>query len=107
MPYAKGESGNINGRPKGSTNKINEKIKEVLEDMTLELLTGLNVKTLTKADKIKLISINLNYVRPRLKQTDITTDSTGVKPLDVILNCSDEEKQKRIQELIDKENGKN
>ena len=58
------------GRKKGSTNKLTKKIKEKLSLVVNDALDSLDVKTMTKAERIKLIQIGLQYVIPRLKQVE-------------------------------------
>lgn len=42
MPFEKGKSGNIAGRPKGSRNKTDEELREFLRKLTTEYFYGEN-----------------------------------------------------------------
>ena len=62
------------GRPAGSPNKLTAEIKEKLSSIINDTLDSLDVKTMTKAERIKLIQIGLQYVIPRLKQVEEDAD---------------------------------
>ena len=74
MPFEKGQSGNENGRPKGSSNKSTAKVRKaytkLLED-NLEQLKN-DFKELEPKDRIKLFLDLSKYVIPQLKQTEFT-----------------------------------
>lgn len=84
MPFEK-ENNYGKGRPKGSSNKVNEELREILENVSLELINNINLNTLTKSDRIKLLGTLLSYVLPKLRQTDISTNNPNIQPLDVHL----------------------
>ena len=58
------------GRPAGSPNKLTAEIKEKLSSIINDTLDSLDVKTMTKAERLKLIQIGVQYVIPRLKQVE-------------------------------------
>ena len=62
------------GRPKGSPNKLTKDIKEKLSYIVKDALDYLDVKTMTKAEKLKLIQVGVQYIVPRLRQIEEVTD---------------------------------
>jgi len=62
------------GRPKGSPNKLTKDIKEKLSYIVKDALDSLDVKTMTKAEKLKLIQVGVQYIVPRLRQIEEVTD---------------------------------
>ena len=62
------------GRPAGSPNKLTAEIKEKLANILDEAINSLDIKTMTKSERLKLIQITLQYVLPRLKQVEEDAD---------------------------------
>ncbi|MDB4024322.1 hypothetical protein N9464_03725 [Flavobacteriaceae bacterium] len=62
------------GRPAGSPNKLTAEIKEKLANILDEAINSLDIKTMTKSERLKLIQITLQYVLPRLKQVKEDAD---------------------------------
>jgi hypothetical protein len=61
-------------RPKGSPNKLTSIIKDRLADIFSEAIESLDIKEMSKAERLKLIQIGIQYVIPRLKQVEEVTD---------------------------------
>ena len=61
-------------RKKGIPNKITSKVKEKLTTILNEAMDSIDIKTMTKAERLKLIQIGLQYVIPRLKQVEEITE---------------------------------
>ena len=61
-------------RPKGSPNKLTSIIKDRLVDILSEAIESLDIKEMSKAERLKLIQIGIQYVIPRLKQVEEITD---------------------------------
>ena len=61
-------------RPKGSPNKLTKEIKERLSYIVKDALDSLDLETFSKAEKLKLIQIGVQYIIPRLKQVEEVTD---------------------------------
>ena len=57
-------------RPKGSPNKITAEIKERLSVVIMDAMSSIDIDSMTQNEKLKLIQIGLQYVVPRLKQTE-------------------------------------
>jgi hypothetical protein len=62
------------GRPAGSPNKLTKEIKEKLSYIVKDALDSLDVNTMTKAEKLKLIQVGVQYIVPRLRQVEEVTD---------------------------------
>ena len=62
------------GRPKGSPNKLTKEIKERLSYIVKDALDSLDVKQMTKAERLKLIQVGVQYIVPRLRQIEEVTD---------------------------------
>ena len=61
-------------RKKGIPNKITTKVKDKLSDIVNDALDSLDLETFSKAEKLKLIQIGVQYIVPRLKQVEEVTD---------------------------------
>ena len=62
------------GRKKGSANKLTKEIKEKLSCIVNDALDSLDIKTMTKAEKLKLIQVGVQYIVPRLRQIEEVID---------------------------------
>jgi len=62
------------GRKLGVPNKITAAVKEKLASVLDQAMDSIDIKTMTKAERIKLIQIGLQYVIPRLKQVEDVSD---------------------------------
>ena len=83
------------GRKKGIPNKITAKVKEKLATILDEAMDSIDIKTMTKAERLKLIQIGLQYVIPRLKQVEEVTDEMPrefqIEIIDSLSRYSDKE----------------
>ena len=61
-------------RKKGIPNKITTKVKDKLSDIVNDALDSLDLETFSKAEKLKLIQIGVQYIVPRLRQVEEVTD---------------------------------
>ena len=62
------------GRIKGQPNKITSIIKDRLADILCEAIDSIDIKKMSKAERLKLIQIGIQYVIPRLKQVEEIND---------------------------------
>tara|TARA_B100001175_G_scaffold234004_1_gene200402 strand:- start:415 stop:690 length:276 start_codon:yes stop_codon:yes gene_type:complete len=89
------------GRPIGSPNKLTKEIKEKLSYVVQDALDSLDVKTMTKAERLKLIQIGVQYIIPRLKQVEEITEeeprSFQIEVIDSLSKYSDKELDKAIK----------
>ena len=61
-------------RKAGVPNKITTKVKDKLSDIVNDALDSLDLETFSKAEKLKLIQIGVQYIVPRLRQVEEVTD---------------------------------
>ena len=90
------------GRPIGSPNKLTKEIKEKLSYVVQDALDSLDVKTMTKAERLKLIQIGVQYIIPRLKQVEEITEEEPrkfeIEIIDSLSKYSDKELDKAIND---------
>ena len=88
-------------RKKGIPNKITAKVKEKLATIIDEAMDSIDIKTMTKAERLKLIQIGLQYVIPRLKQVEEVTDEMPrefqIEIIDSLSKYSNDELDKAIK----------
>ena len=83
------------GRKLGVPNKITAEVKEKLANILDEAIDSIDIKTMTKAERLKLIQISIQYIIPRLKQVEEVTDEMPrefqIEIIDSLSKCSDKE----------------
>ena len=83
------------GRKLGVPNKITAEVKEKLANILDEAIDSIDIKTMTKAERLKLIQISIQYVIPRLKQVEEVTDEMPrefqIEIIDSLSRYSDKE----------------
>ena len=88
------------GRKLGVPNKITAAVKEKLASVLDQAMDSIDIKTMTKAERLKLIQIGLQYVIPRLKQVEEVTDEMPrefqIEIIDSLSKYSDMELDKAI-----------
>ena len=62
------------GRVKGTPNKLTSTIKEQLGNLADEVLESIDINLFSKAEKIKLLQVILQYIMPRLQAQHIELD---------------------------------
>ena len=62
-------------RPKGAPNKLTAEVKDKLQLVMDDVVSSLNISTLTTDQKIKMLQIGLQYLLPRLKHISEDRDS--------------------------------
>ena len=86
-------------RPKGSQNKITTEVKNKLQGVMDNVVSTLDIDSMTTDQKLKMLQIGLQYLLPRLKHT--TEEFSEDKPLfiDVEVIKRDEETGGWISEV--------
>ena len=76
MPFKKGESGNINGRTKGTQNKVTKHLRESITSFlenNFERIEN-DFELLPPKDRIKFYCDLLQYSLPKLQTVQLETD---------------------------------
>ena len=82
VPFKKGQSGNPNGRPKGSGNKFTKDISEILEDNQSPLEYMLSVMNNTDNDqreRLDAAKAAAPYIHARIAHIEVKTDLENVQ----------------------------
>ena len=87
-------------RPKGSPNKLTSIIKDKLGDILSEAIESLEIKEMSKAERLKLIQIGIQYVIPRLKQVEEITDEMPTNFQIEIIDRLDKYKDRDLDKAI-------
>ena len=89
------------GRKLGVPNKITAEVKEKLANILDEAIDSIDIKTMTKAERLKLIQISIQYVIPRLKQVEEITEEEPrnfqIEIIDSLNKYSDKDLDKAIK----------
>ena len=86
-------------RPKGSPNKLTSEIKERLSKVIMDVMSTIDIASMTKNERLKLIQIGLQYVVPRLKHTEEIKEEPRnfqIEIIDRLTDYSDKELDKKI-----------
>jgi uncharacterized protein YggU (UPF0235/DUF167 family) len=87
MAFQKGNKLGVATKRGAAKGKNNEELKAFLESQTIDALLQIDVKSLSNTDRLKLISIGLNYILPKLASTEVKDVSeNGFKPITITLN---------------------
>jgi hypothetical protein len=95
MPFEKGNSGNPDGRPNGTNNKLTKQLRETINDfLETNFETVINdFEKLTPKERLKFYCELLQYGLPKLQAVQMETDFE---------NLSDEQLNFIINELMKK-----
>lgn len=90
MKFEPGQSGNLNGRPKGATNKTTNKMRELLTKLWEDDFEEVQkeIRLLKGKDKINAYIDILPYIVPRLQNTslDVDMEKLNDEDLDTLFN---------------------
>ena len=86
------------GRTKGTPNKLSSKIKEQLSLLITETIDSLDLDTMTKSEKLKLIQLGLPYIitNPQSEEPQ-EEQSITVEIIDRLSDYSDKELHSAIK----------
>ena len=88
------------GRIKGQPNKLTSIIKDKLGDILSEAIESLDIKEMSKAERLKLIQIGIQYVIPRLKQVEEINDEMPTNFQIEIIDRLSKKTDKELDEAI-------
>ena len=88
------------GRIKGQPNKLTSIIKDKLGDILSEAIESLDIKEMSKAERLKLIQIGIQYVIPRLKQVEEINDEMPTNFQIEIIDRLDKYKDRDLDKVI-------
>ena len=88
------------GRIKGQPNKLTSIIKDKLGDILSEAIESLDIKEMSKAERLKLIQIGIQYVIPRLKQVEEINDEMPTNFQIEIIDRLDKYKDRNLDKTI-------
>jgi predicted component of type VI protein secretion system len=76
MPYKKGKSGNLAGRPKGAQNKVSAQLRETISDFLEDNFSKVisDFEELTPKDRVKFYCDLLQYGLPRLQAVQVESE---------------------------------
>ena len=85
MPYQKGQSGNISGRPVGATNKSTNKLRDWITEFLEENKDRIQEDwlLLEPKDRIVLFEKLLKYSLPTLQATTLSTEFESMTDTDL------------------------
>ena len=72
--------------PKGSPNKITAELKKQLQGLIDEVVSSIDISSMTLEQRLKLLQLSLQYVIPKLKSIDTTEGIEEDQPLFIEIN---------------------
>jgi hypothetical protein len=96
MAQKKGQTGNPNGRPKGSPNKATRDLRQFVTNLLTQNqhLIVADLKELKPFERIQAFEKLLKYALPTLQATSLTTD---------LEKLSDEDLDRIVNEILNKQ----
>jgi hypothetical protein len=90
------------GRISGKPNKLTAKVKERLATIIDEAMDSIDIKTMTKAERLKLIQIGVAVCNSKIKQVEKYEEEEPrkfeIEIIDSLSRYSDDELDKAIKE---------
>jgi hypothetical protein len=101
--YAKGESGNLRGRPKGSVNKTTLELRDKLNNLHQKNYEYIlkEIDNLTMRQRLQLNKDLLPYISPKLSAIEVTDNNMSYDELAQYYQLKESVKLLSSAELID------
>ena len=86
------------GRTKGTPNKLTSKIKDKLSSVISEAIDSLDIETMTKAERLKLIQLGLPYIvtKPQIEEPQQEEQKFQIEIIDRLGKYKDRDLDKAI-----------
>ena len=87
------------GRTKGTPNKLTSKIKEKLSSIISEAIDSLDLETMSKAERLKLIQLGLPYIvtKPQIEEPLQQEQKFQIEIIDRLSKKTDKELDEAIK----------
>jgi hypothetical protein len=87
------------GRTKGTPNKLTSKIKDKLSSIISEAIDSLEIETMSKAERLKLIQLGLPYIvtKPQIEEPLQQEQKFQIEIIDRLSKKTDKELDEAIK----------
>ena len=87
------------GRTKGTPNKLTSKIKDKLSSIISEAIDSLDLETMTKSERLKLIQLGLPYIvtKPQIEEPLQQEQKFQIEIIDRLSKKTDKELDEAIK----------
>jgi hypothetical protein len=87
------------GRQKGTPNKLSNKIKDKLSSIISEAIDSLDLETMSKAERLKLIQLGLPYIvtKPQIEEPQQEEQKFTIEIIDRLEKYDDKELDNAIE----------
>ena len=86
------------GRTVGTPNKITKEIKDILKNITEELVSDIDIKALNYNQKLKFLQISLQYLLPRLKHQYNEIDEPISHTVNIVRTTHELDRLKKVEQ---------
>ena len=73
-------------RPKGSPNKVTAELKKQLQSLIDDVVSSIDISSMSLEQRLKLLQLSLQYVIPKLKSVDTSEGLEEDQPLFIEIN---------------------
>ncbi|MGB1445376.1 MAG: hypothetical protein ACPG7X_06135 [Flavobacteriaceae bacterium] len=73
-------------RPKGSPNKVTAELKKQLQSLIDDVVSSIDISSMSLEQRLKLLQLSLQYVIPKLKSIDTSEGLEEDQPLFIEIN---------------------
>jgi len=94
------------GRIAGQPNKLTKEVKEILQDITDQVVNSIEIQKLNTNQKLKFLQISLQYLLPRLKHQYSENEEPISHTLNIVKTTHELDRLKKV-EKYEEEHGVN